>query len=87
MKQLPNPELKPAPITYEEYKTLTPEKFELSQGYLFGPPDQHEARLKLLSILLKNEGLEQAVKLAPLKRWQEALQKTYNSKQECDPDS
>lgn len=77
---LPEPELKPAPITYEEFLALIPEKFEWVQGFLFDPPDRREVRLRLLAVLLRNEGLVRAVQLAPPERWQEALRRAYEAK-------
>ena len=56
MKPLPRPDLEPQPITYQEFLELVPEKFELVDGYLFDPPNRHQWRERLLSLLLTNEG-------------------------------
>jgi hypothetical protein len=69
----PLPGLEPAPIAMEQYELLTPEKLELWQGYLISGPDHHESRRNLLSLLLVNEGIREAVRLAPVELWQEAL--------------
>ena len=69
----PVPGLLPAPINMEQYYALTPEKLELWQGYLVGPPDWHEERRNLLLLLLVNEGLQTAVRLAPAELWRQAL--------------
>jgi hypothetical protein len=71
----PVPDLSPQPITMEQYEAFTAEKIELWAGYLFGPPDFHDYRRDMLLLLLVNEGLEQAVRLAPLERWREALRR------------
>ncbi len=71
----PIPDLESQPITEEQYFAFTPEKFELCKGYLFEPPDRHELRTPLLALLLRNEGLLRAVRLAPLERWREALRR------------
>jgi Uma2 family endonuclease len=77
MVSLPVPNLEPGPIGWEEFMSLTPEKFELVKGYLFDAPDQHRWRENLLAVLLTNEGLKRAVHLAPRERWEEALQTAY----------
>ena len=67
-------------ITMEQYQELTPEKLELLGGYLIAPPDYPEfaeQRLDLLSLLLVNEGLLRAVRLAPPERWRDALRQVY----------
>ena len=72
---LPAPELEPRPITFDEYRALTPEKLELFSGYLIAPQDSPDERLRLLALLLVNVGLLEAVKLAPEARWREALER------------
>jgi len=67
------PDLEPSPITGETFLELTPEKFELVDGYLFRGPHMHRERKRLLAILLTNEGLIRAVQLAPLERWEAAI--------------
>ena len=74
---LPLPDLEGRAITMEEYQAHTPEKFELLGGYLFSPADYPEARQRLLSLLLVNVGLVEAVRLAPAERWREALGRVY----------
>ncbi len=62
---LPVPGLEPQPITLDQYETLTPERLELWSGYLIYGPEYHDERRNLLLLLLTNEGLEAAVRLAP----------------------
>jgi hypothetical protein len=73
----PVPDLEPRPLTFEQYEALTPEKLELCEGYLIAPPDYPEERRNLLSLLLVNEGLLQAVRLAPPEQWRAALRQVY----------
>jgi hypothetical protein len=73
----PTPDLERRPITLEEYLALTPEKLELLGGYLISGPDYPEERRNLLLLLLVNEGLLQAVRLAPPERWRAALRQVY----------
>ncbi|MFQ6119477.1 MAG: hypothetical protein ACE5KE_06280, partial [Methanosarcinales archaeon] len=73
--------LEPRPLNYDQFFELTPEKFELVEGYLFDPPHLNETRLKLLSLLLINVGLKEAVQLAPEERWKEALRQVYGDKE------
>ena len=75
----PVPDLGPQRVNLEQYEALTPEKLELWEGYLIGPPDSHDERRDLLLLLLTNEGLEEAVRLAPERRWREALRRVYGS--------
>jgi hypothetical protein len=75
--QRPVPGLEPRPITFQEYEAFTPEKLELLEGYLIGPPDYPEERRSLLLLLLVNEGLLQAVRLAPPDQWRAALREVY----------
>jgi len=82
MIPLPEPDLAPRPITYEEFMELVPEKFELVDGYLFDPPDRHLWRERLLALLVTNEGLVRTVRLAPLECWQEALRQAYGERME-----
>lgn len=71
----PVPRLEPTPINVEQYWSLTPEKLELLDGYLIDGADDHQQRRDLLLLLLANEGLEAAVRLAPAGLWQEALRR------------
>jgi len=73
--------LEPMPLNSAQFFELTPEKFELVEGYLFDPPHINETRLKLLSLLLINVGLKEAVQLAPEERWKEALRQVYGDKE------
>lgn len=77
--ELPIPDLEPGPITIDHYHHHTPEKLELWRGYLIAPQDEPEERRQLLALLLVNEGLVEAVKLAPEARWREALQRAYGA--------
>jgi hypothetical protein len=74
---LPPPDMGPQAITVAQYRSHAPEKFELWEGYLFTGPDYPEERHRLLSLLLVNVGLLEAVKLAPEERWREALEQVY----------
>ena len=73
----PVPELEPRPLTFEQYLALRPEKLELVEGYLIDGRDRPEQRRDLLALLLLNEGLLQAVRLAPAERWRAALRQVY----------
>lgn len=75
--ELPIPDLEPRPITMDHYNDHTPEKLELWRGYLIAPQDEPEERRQLLALLLVNEGLVEAVKLAPEASWREALRRAY----------
>jgi len=76
----PIPDLEGRPITMDQYDALTPEKLELWEGYLIDPPEYPEERRNLLSLLLVNEGLLQAVRLAPPERWRAALSQVYGER-------
>jgi len=69
----PVPDQGPQPITMEQYHAYSAEKIELWGGYVFGPSDFHDYRRDMLLLLLVNEGLEEAVRLAPLDRWRAAI--------------
>jgi len=71
------PDIEPRPINVEQYEAFTPEKLELIEGYLIDGPDYHEERLDLLMLLLVNEGLAEAVRLAPEANWREAIRRVY----------
>ena len=71
----PEPDLAPRPITLEQYLALTPEKLELIEGYLIDGPRYADERRNLL--LLVNEGLLQAVRLASPDKWRAALKQVY----------
>ena len=74
---LPVPDLEPRAISMDEYFAHTPEKLELWSGYLIHPPEDLEARRALLALLLTNLGLVEVVRLAPRRRWIEALARAY----------
>jgi hypothetical protein len=59
------------------YLALTPESLELVRGFLIDPPEHPDARRDLLSLLLVNLGLADAVRLAPPERWRAALHEVY----------
>ncbi|GMV07611.1 MAG: hypothetical protein AMXMBFR53_38860 [Gemmatimonadota bacterium] len=75
--RLPEPRLEPSSITYDEYVSCTPERFEVIEGHLFDEPGSTERRQKLLALLLKDLGLLEAVQLAPEERWRQALLRAY----------
>jgi hypothetical protein len=75
----PVPDLRPQGIKLEQHEAFTPEKLELWEGFLIAPPDWHDERRNVLLLLLSNEGLEEAVRLAPKKRWREALRSVYGA--------
>jgi hypothetical protein len=79
MKEIarPVPDLDPKPIKLDQYLEMTPEKLELIEGYLIDGPQYPEQRRDLLQLLLTNEGLVEAVRLAPEERWREALRRVY----------
>ncbi|HJS43334.1 MAG TPA: hypothetical protein VJ755_07655 [Gemmatimonadales bacterium] len=77
--QLPIPDLEARAINVEEFRANTPEKFELLKGYLFDTYEHAESRQRLLSLLLVNVGLLDAVRLAPEALWREALRRVYKS--------
>lgn len=73
----PVPGLRPRRINIDQYHSLAPEKIELLEGYLIRGARDHQARRDLLLLLLVNEGLQAAVRLAPAELWQEALRSVY----------
>jgi hypothetical protein len=73
----PIPGLARQPITVYELEAFAPEKMELLEGYLFDGPDYPEQRRNLLTLLLVNEGLIEAVRLAPAEQWRVALRQVY----------
>ena len=74
---LPNPGLVGQAIDVEQFRAHTPEKFELIGGFLFDDAEHPENRLRLLSVLLVNVGLVEAVRQAPEALWREALDRVY----------
>jgi hypothetical protein len=77
--EFPEPFCAPAPITLEQYCAYTPEKLELVRGYLIAGPESPEGRIDLLAVLLRNCGLEVAVRLADPAEWREALERQFLS--------
>ncbi len=73
----PVPGLEPRRITMAEYEAFTPEKLELWEGYLIDPPGYPDQRRDLLLLLLVNQGLLDAVRLAPADQWHAALRQVY----------
>ncbi|MEA5551965.1 hypothetical protein VB713_13520 [Anabaena cylindrica UHCC 0172] len=67
---LPQPQLEPCGITSDQYFEFTPEKLELSNGYLgYGGQDELGFHLSVLT----NMGLLKAVQNTNLSLWVEAL--------------
>jgi hypothetical protein len=67
---LPQPEIAPGPITFEQYEAYTPEKLELWDGfYNYAMEDFTGFYLAVL----RNMGLREAVRNVPLELWLEAL--------------
>ncbi|MEA5527468.1 hypothetical protein [Nodularia spumigena] len=74
---LPQPQLERAGITSEQYFEFTPEKLELSNGYLgYGGQDQLGFHLSVLT----NMGLLTAVRHTNLSLWLEALKVVMTEK-------
>ena len=63
--ELPVSELEPQPITFDNYLNCTPEKLELDSGFLVSEPEDNYWRERLLSLLLKKQGLLKLAKKAP----------------------
>lgn len=74
---LPQPQLERAGITFEQYLEFTPEKLELSDGYLgYGGQDQLGFHLAVLT----NMGLLSAIRHTSLSLWLEALDRCIREK-------
>ena len=68
---LPQPQLNPTPITFDQYDAYTPEKLELWDGfYNYGGQNLTGFHLAVLA----NMGLRKAVRNVPLSLWLEAIQ-------------
>lgn len=80
--ELPIPDLEPQPITSDDYWNCTPEKLELVNGFLVSKPEDNYWRDRLLSLLLKNQGLLKVVRMAPKELWQQALFQVYGNSDE-----
>ena len=76
----PVPQLERQPINGDQYMAFTPEKLELSEGYLIHGPRYPKGRRDLLMLLLVNQGLLEAVRLAPPQLWREAIRQVYGDK-------
>ncbi|MBD2458846.1 hypothetical protein H6G80_32910 [Nostoc sp. FACHB-87] len=80
---LPQPQLEPAGITFDQYAEFTPEKLELWNGYLgYGGQDQLGFHLAVL----RNMGLLTAVRHTQLSLWIEALDSHIREKLEAVSD-
>ncbi|BAY19975.1 hypothetical protein NIES21_58450 (plasmid) [Anabaenopsis circularis NIES-21] len=67
---LPQPQLEPAGITFDQYAEFTPQKLELWDGYLgYGRQNQLGFHLAVL----RNMGLLTAIRHTQLSLWIEAL--------------
>jgi hypothetical protein len=74
---LPQPQLEKSGITFEQYLEFTPEKLELSNGYLgYGGQDQLGFHLAVLT----NMGLLSAIRHTGLSLWLEALDSRVREK-------
>ncbi|HIK15192.1 MAG TPA: hypothetical protein IGS53_07905 [Leptolyngbyaceae cyanobacterium M33_DOE_097] len=70
-------QLKPTPLTFEEYIERSPGGLELSSGYL---GSSIESAFNLLDISLETFGLLQVVRRAPRELWEEAIDQVYGAK-------
>jgi hypothetical protein len=77
--ELPVPELEAQPITSDDYRNCTPEKLELVSGFLVSKPEDNYWRDRLLSLLLRNQGLLKVVRMAPKELWEQALFQVYGN--------
>ncbi len=76
---LPLPLLRPTGITFDQYAEFTPEKLELSNGYLgYGGQDQTGFQLAVLT----NMGLLKAIRHTGVSLWIEALDRRLREKLE-----
>jgi len=74
---LPQPQLEPSGITFDQYEEFTPAKLELSNGYLgYGGQDNLGFHLSILT----NMGLLAAVRNTNLSLWIEALDHVVREK-------
>ena len=74
---LPQPQLEPSGITFDQYEEFTPAKLELSNGYLgYGGQDNLGFHLSVLT----NMGLLTAVRNTNLSLWIEALDCVFREK-------
>ncbi len=76
---LPQPQLKPTGITFDQYTEFTPEKLELSNGYYgYGGQDQTGFQLAVLT----NMGLLKAIRNTEVSLWMEALERRLRERLE-----
>ena len=76
---LPQPQLKPTGITFDQYAEFTPEKLELADGfYGYGGQDQTGFQLAVLT----NMGLLKAIRHTGVSLWMEALERRLREKLE-----
>jgi hypothetical protein len=81
---LPQPQLKPTGITFDQYDAYTPEKLELWDGfYDYGGNDRKGFHLAVLT----NMGLQEAVRNVPLSLWLEAIQEVALQNSELNFDT
>ena len=74
---LPQPQLEPSGITFDQYAEFTPQKLELSNGYMgYGGQDNLGFHLSVLT----NMGLLTAVRNTNLSLWIEALDHVVREK-------
>ncbi|MBO1072931.1 MAG: hypothetical protein HEQ13_27930 [Dolichospermum sp. DEX189] len=74
---LPQPQLEPKGITFEQYIEFTPQKLELSNGYMgYGGQDNLGFHLSVLT----NMGLLKAAQHTNLALWIEALDCVFREK-------
>ncbi|MGM3309696.1 hypothetical protein ACSQ6I_27560 [Anabaena sp. WFMT] len=74
---LPQPKLEPSGITFDQYVEFTPQKLELSNGYMgYGGQDQLGFHLAVLT----NMGLLKAAQHTNLALWVEALDNVMREK-------
>ena len=71
--KLPVPDVEPTPIGFDQFLEFVPEKFELVDGYLFDGAHDHTRRMRLLALLLTNEGLARVLQLALEEKWRAAM--------------
>lgn len=64
------PKLEPQDISDSLFRSLSPEKPQLTEGKLYGG---REELAKMFALLLYNLGIEEAVKFAPKELWLKAL--------------
>lgn len=71
----PEPRWWAEPITPEEFDAFAPKKLELIEGNIMAT---EEERLKLLALLLKNCGVQEAAFLTPEDDWRESTEHAFS---------